>query len=137
VARGGRCVGHVAAVVDPGAPAAVEDAGGRDDAWADIAEDLARYEGPDGFVGDCEPVDAAGTRESSPMAKIVNCECGYVARAGSEDEVVGLIQDHMRTDHPDLVGKVSRDELLGWIQEDERDLPRHPTGIPVGCRGSA
>jgi len=52
------------------------------------------------------------------MAKIINCECGYVARAGSEDEVVVLIQDHMRTDHPDLVGRVSRDELLGWIQED-------------------
>ena len=52
------------------------------------------------------------------MAKIINCECGYVARAGSDDAVVTLIEDHMRTDHPDLVGKVSRDDLVGWIQED-------------------
>lgn len=52
------------------------------------------------------------------MARIINCECGYVARAGSDDEVIGLIQEHMRTDHPDLVGKVSRDDLVGWIQED-------------------
>jgi predicted small metal-binding protein len=52
------------------------------------------------------------------MAKIINCECGYVARAGSDDAVVALIEDHMRTDHPDLVGKVSRDDLVGWIQED-------------------
>ena len=52
------------------------------------------------------------------MAKIINCECGYVARADSDDEVIALIEDHMRTDHPDLVGKVSRDDLLGWIQED-------------------
>jgi len=52
------------------------------------------------------------------MAKIINCECGYVARAHSDDEVVALIEDHMRTDHPDLVGKVSRDDLVGWIQED-------------------
>jgi predicted small metal-binding protein len=52
------------------------------------------------------------------MGKIINCECGYVARGGSDDVVVALIEDHMRTDHPDLVGKVSRDDLLGWIQED-------------------
>ena len=52
------------------------------------------------------------------MAKLINCECGYVARGASDDEVVALIEDHMRTDHPDLVGKVSRGDLLGWIQED-------------------
>ena len=52
------------------------------------------------------------------MAKIINCECGYIARAVSDDAVVALIEDHMRTDHPDLVGKVSRDDLVGWIQED-------------------
>ncbi len=52
------------------------------------------------------------------MAKIINCECGYVARAAADDEVIDLIQEHMRTDHPDLAGKVSREELVGWIQED-------------------
>jgi predicted small metal-binding protein len=52
------------------------------------------------------------------MAKIINCECGYIARADSDDGVIALIEDHMRTDHPDLVGKVARDDLLGWIQED-------------------
>ena len=52
------------------------------------------------------------------MAKIINCECGYVARAAADDEVIDLIQEHMRTDHPDLAGKVSREELAGWIQED-------------------
>ncbi len=48
--------------------------------------------------------------------KIINCECGYVARAPSDDEAIDLIQEHMRTDHPDLVGKVSREDLVGWIQ---------------------
>ena len=52
------------------------------------------------------------------MVKIITCECGYVARARSDDEVVALIEGHIRTDHPDLVGKVSRDDLLGWIQQD-------------------
>ena len=51
------------------------------------------------------------------MARIINCECGYVARAARDDEVIALIQEHMRADHPDLVGKVSREDLEGWIQE--------------------
>jgi hypothetical protein len=31
--------------------------------------------------------------------------------------VVGLIREHMRSDHPDLLDKVSTDDLLGWIEE--------------------
>jgi SAM-dependent methyltransferase len=34
----------------------------REAAWAEIAEELCRFEGPDGFVGECELVVAAGTR---------------------------------------------------------------------------
>lgn len=51
------------------------------------------------------------------MTKIINCECGYVASAESEEDVVEQIQDHMREDHPALLEKVSRDDLVGWIQE--------------------
>jgi predicted small metal-binding protein len=51
------------------------------------------------------------------MTKIINCECGYVARGETEDEVVVQIQDHMREDHPDLLEKVSREDLVGWIEE--------------------
>ncbi len=38
------------------------DAGAQDDAWAEIGRELARFEGSDGFVGECELVVAAGTR---------------------------------------------------------------------------
>lgn len=51
------------------------------------------------------------------MARIINCECGYVARAAQDDEVIALIQEHIRADHPDLIGKVTREDLEGWIQE--------------------
>jgi predicted small metal-binding protein len=51
------------------------------------------------------------------MAKQITCECGYVARADSEDEVVEQIRQHMRSDHPELLENVSRDDLLGWIEE--------------------
>jgi predicted small metal-binding protein len=51
------------------------------------------------------------------MTKQITCECGFVARADSDDEVVARIREHMRTDHPQLLGEVSEDDLLGWIEE--------------------
>ena len=51
------------------------------------------------------------------MSKLINCECGFVARGRSDDEVVAAIREHMRTDHPELLDRVSREELVGWIEE--------------------
>ena len=39
------------------------------------------------------------------MAKQIKCECRYIARAESEDEVVAKIRAHMRTDHPPAAGE--------------------------------
>ncbi|HEY7138389.1 MAG TPA: DUF1059 domain-containing protein [Acidimicrobiia bacterium] len=50
------------------------------------------------------------------MAKLIRCECGFVARGDTDDAVVGTIREHMRQDHPELVGKVSDDDLLGWME---------------------
>ena len=49
------------------------------------------------------------------MARIIRCECGYVAR-GETDDAVDAIREHMRTDHPALLKTVGREDLLGWIQ---------------------
>jgi SAM-dependent methyltransferase len=38
------------------------DEAGREEAWEEIERELARFEGPDGFVGPCEMVVAAGTK---------------------------------------------------------------------------
>jgi predicted small metal-binding protein len=51
------------------------------------------------------------------MAKQITCECGFVATDDSDDGVVERIREHMRSDHPELLDKVSRDDLLGWIEE--------------------
>jgi predicted small metal-binding protein len=51
------------------------------------------------------------------MAKQINCECGYVARGHTEDDVISRIRDHMRTDHPELLDRVSEEDLRGWIEE--------------------
>jgi predicted small metal-binding protein len=52
------------------------------------------------------------------MAKTIRCECGFVARGDSDDQVIGVIRGHMATDHPALLDSVSRDDLLAWIQTD-------------------
>ncbi len=49
------------------------------------------------------------------MAKLIRCECGFVARADSDDQVVGVIRGHMASDHPALRDTVTRDDLLSWI----------------------
>lgn len=48
--------------------------------------------------------------------KVIRCECGFVARGDSDDEVIAVIRAHLTTDHPALLEAVSREDLLGWIQ---------------------
>ncbi len=50
------------------------------------------------------------------MAKLIRCECGFVARGESDDQVIGDIRGHMATDHPALLDSVSREDLLSWVQ---------------------
>jgi len=51
------------------------------------------------------------------MGKLINCECGQVVRGETDDELVGAAEAHIRRDHPELVGKVTRDDLLGMAEE--------------------
>jgi hypothetical protein len=50
------------------------------------------------------------------MAKLIRCECGFVARGTSDDQVIGQIRDRLASDHPALLSSVSQEDLLGWIQ---------------------
>lgn len=50
------------------------------------------------------------------MDRQVRCECGYIARGATDDDVVSTIRDHIRTDHPDLLDKISDDQIRGWIE---------------------
>jgi predicted small metal-binding protein len=51
------------------------------------------------------------------MGKVINCECGQTVRAESDDELVALVEAHVERDHPELVGKLSRDDILGMAEE--------------------
>ena len=50
------------------------------------------------------------------MARLIRCECGFIARGDSDNQVIGVIRGHMATDHPALLDTVGRDDLIGWIQ---------------------
>jgi predicted small metal-binding protein len=52
------------------------------------------------------------------MAKLIRCECGFVARGDSDDQVVGVIRRHLASDHPALLATVSQQDLLSWIQAE-------------------
>jgi len=51
------------------------------------------------------------------MSKIINCECGQVVRGETVDELLANAEEHVNRDHPELVGKVSREDLLAMSQE--------------------
>src|SRR5713101_2914047 len=51
------------------------------------------------------------------MARLINCECGYVVRGEDDDELVANAQEHMMSDHPEMVGTVTRDDLLAMAEE--------------------
>ena len=50
------------------------------------------------------------------MSRQIKCECGFVARGETDDEVVRAIEDHIRRDHPELVEALSHDEIVGWVE---------------------
>ncbi len=50
------------------------------------------------------------------MARIIQCECGFVARGQTDGEVIDMIRGHMSTDHPALLATVEEKDLFGWIK---------------------
>ena len=51
------------------------------------------------------------------MARLINCECGQVVRGDSDDELVANAEAHMREAHPELAGRMSREDILGMSEE--------------------
>ena len=49
------------------------------------------------------------------MAKIIQCDCGYVARGETDDELVADAQKHAREVH-DM--ELTREQVLGMAQPE-------------------
>lgn len=52
------------------------------------------------------------------MAKVIRCECGYVARGGDEDALLVDARRHIESDHVELVDQLSREDLLAMAEEE-------------------
>ena len=50
------------------------------------------------------------------MARLIRCECGFVARGATDDQVIKNIRAHLKEDHPALLETGATDELRGWIE---------------------
>jgi predicted small metal-binding protein len=57
------------------------------------------------------------TRRYGAVVKRIDCVCGYVIEAADDDELWDRAQVHLNSDHPDLVGKVSREDILAQAEE--------------------
>ena len=51
------------------------------------------------------------------MSFLIKCDCGYVSRGETEDDVVEQTNRHIDEVHQDMAGKVSRDDLLAMAEE--------------------
>lgn len=58
-------------------------------------------------------------QEEGDMGKRIDCECGEVVKAETDEELVAKVSAHVEGAHPELVGKLSREDVLGMAVEDD------------------
>jgi hypothetical protein len=59
-----------------------------------------------------------GEQRRKKMAMVVDCECGQQIRAESEDALVAKVTEHVEGNHPELVGKLSREDVVAMANEE-------------------
>ena len=52
------------------------------------------------------------------MGKLFNRECGQVIRGETDEELLDRAEAHVNRDHPDLVGKITRADLLAMAEAE-------------------
>jgi hypothetical protein len=66
--------------------------------------------------------ELAAAESYDQRVKQIPCVCGQVVRGDDDEELWQNAQEHMREDHPELVGKVSRADLLAQAEEIPKPL---------------
>ncbi len=51
------------------------------------------------------------------MTKVVHCECGTDVRGESEDELVRNVEHHVHERHPELEGKLGREQIVAMAHD--------------------
>ncbi len=60
---------------------------------------------------------ALTNNKETVMAKVIRCQCGFLGRGETVEEAATVIEAHMRSDHPELVGEVTREDLIAMAEE--------------------
>jgi len=50
------------------------------------------------------------------VTMVMTCECGEVVRAESEEDLIVLVERHLADQHPDLVGRITREDILAMSE---------------------
>jgi len=58
-----------------------------------------------------------GVQTGGAQMKAVDCPCGKTIEGENDDQIVANVQAHIDEDHPDLVGKYSRENILEMAQD--------------------
>jgi predicted small metal-binding protein len=51
------------------------------------------------------------------MPMLIRCDCGYIVRGETEEELIAAAREHIREAHPDQHAKVSDEDLLAMAEE--------------------
>jgi predicted small metal-binding protein len=51
------------------------------------------------------------------MGKVIHCECGLITRKDTDNELIEAIIEHVHLAHPELVGKLSHEDILSMAVE--------------------
>lgn len=50
--------------------------------------------------------------------KLINCECGQVVHGDTDEELLRAAEEHIKRDHPELIGKITREDLLAMSESE-------------------
>jgi len=51
------------------------------------------------------------------VVKVVHCECGADVEAETDDELVAQVEAHVQDRHPDMAGRLSREQILAMAHD--------------------
>ena len=49
--------------------------------------------------------------------KVVHCPCGVNVEGESDDEIVKNVEAHIASDHPEMVGDYSREQIMAMAHD--------------------
>ena len=52
------------------------------------------------------------------MPKLIKCTCGKIVRGEDDDQLLANAEEHIRQDHPQMVGQIGRDDLLAMAESE-------------------